>query len=283
MKRLVSSPTLGAGLISGWLDPEEAFRRATGEEPLEWQVPYLWETRNSVVLKGRQVGASTSGSVVAVRAARLGPNRLVAIVSPSQKQSAEVKERCRQSLERMKIPLILDNATTLGLGNGSRIISLPGTPKSVRGWSAHFLIIDEAAFLDPQTFLAARATVAATGGRVIVQSTPEAPYGHFYDIFSAATPVEDSFDAAGNPLDVEWVSFQVSSEDVSTIDADFLASERETLGEDDYAQEYLGRFGRAGMGLVDPNRLRDLTVRRVPAPSSEPSVWDRMRAARTSS
>jgi hypothetical protein len=276
---LVPSTKVGSGYAQGWLDPEEAFRRAVGAEPLDWQRPYLWETRNSVVLKGRQVGASTGASVVAVRAARLGPNRLVAIVSPSQKQSAEVRERCRQGLERMKIPLVMDNATTLGLGNGSRIISLPGTPKSVRGWSAHFLIIDEAAFLDPQTFLAARATVAATGGRVIVQSTPESPYGHFYELYNEATPVADSFEADGSPKKLEWVSFAVSSEDVTTIDPDFLASERATLGEDEYAQEYLGRFGRPGLGLVDPEKLKKLT--RGVEPVRAPTVWDTMREARS--
>lgn len=271
MAQLGADPRLGSGFGAGWLDPTKVFRAATGNDPLEWQVPYLWETRNSVVLKGRQVGASTSASGKAIRAARIGRNRLVAIVSPSQKQSTEVRERCEQGLANMGVQLKSNNATTLELHNGSRILSLPGTPKSVRGWSAHFLIIDEAAFLDPETFLAARATVAATGGQTVVQSTPAGPYGHFYDLFAEAVPVGEALLEDGSPdPTVEWVSFRVSSEDVPTIDPAFLAAERATLGEDDYAQEYLGRFRRAGMGLVDPDKLRDMTLREAGLPALVP-------------
>jgi len=162
----------------------------------------------------------------------------------------------------MRVPLVLDNATTLGLANGSRIISLPGTAKSVRGWSADFLVIDEAAFLDEETFVAARATVAATGGRVIVQSTPEGPFGHFFDLWETADP--------------SWEKFRVSSEEVTTIDPDFLRSEKATMPADQYAKEYLGQFGSAGMGLVDPKKLEELTRR---AEGDVPDgVWGRMRA-----
>ena len=278
MVTIAPSPHVGGNLLTGWLDPTEAFRRATGNEPLDWQVPYLWEIRNSVVLKGRQVGASTSASVLAIRAARLKSDQLVAIVSPSQKQSTEVKDRCRQGLDRMKVKLTLDNATTLGLGNGSRILSLPGTQKSVRGWSAHFLIIDEAAFLDQETFLAARATVAATGGRVIVQSTPAGPFGHFYDLFQEAVPSADLTEEDEIDPTIQWVSFQVSSEDVTTIDPAFLQAERDTLGEDEYAQEYLGKFSRPGLGLVNPDRLREMTMK--PTEAEAQSVFDQMRDAR---
>jgi phage FluMu gp28-like protein len=176
------------------------------------------------------------------------------------KQSSEVKLKAKNGLIRLGEDLVQDSADTLGLDNGSRIISLPGSPKSVRGWSAGLLIIDEAAFLDPETFLAARATVAATGGRTIVQSTPISPFGHFYDLFS--TP------------DAGWTKYQVSSEEVSTIAPSFLASEKAKLTDDEYAQEYLGQFASAGLGLVDPERLKELTLK----DPTQQSVWDKMRS-----
>lgn len=247
----------------GWRDPAYTFREAFGADPLEWQVPYLWDERNLVVVKGRQVGASTAAAATAIRYVRHFPNFLAAIVSPSLKQSAEVKLRAKEGLLRLDETLVQDSSTTLGLDNGSRILSLPGSAKAVRGWSAGLLIIDEAAYLDPDTFLAVRATVAATGGRVIVQSTPAAPFGHFYDLFQAD--------------DKGWGKYQVSSEDVSTISADFLASEKAKLSEDDYAQEYLGRFSSPGLGLVDPDRLRDLTLK--PDAVVDAGPWGRMRQA----
>jgi hypothetical protein len=245
----------------GWRDPGYTFRGAFGVDPLEWQEPYLWETANCGVVKGRQVGASTGAASTAIRYARHFPNFLAAIVSPSLKQSAEVKLRAKEGLVRLGEDLVQDSSTTLGLDNGSRILSLPGSAKAVRGWSANLLIIDEAAYLDPDTFLAVRATVAATGGRMIVQSTPSAPFGHFYDIITHPEP--------------GWSIYRVSSEDVPTVSRDFLASEKSKLSDNDYAQEYLGKFGAAGLGLVDPDKLREMTS--ADPPGDDP--WSRMRGA----
>jgi hypothetical protein len=223
------------------MDPEEMFRSANGLDPLPWQRQYLREVLNSLILKGRQVGASTCGATLAVRQARYVPGSLAAIVSPSLKQSSEVKIRASSSqLERLGEVLRRDSATTIELGNGSRILSLPGSAKSVRGWTADLLIIDEAAFLDQDTFLAARATTA-TGGRTVVQSTPAGPFGHFYDLWETTDPT--------------WAHYRVSSEEVGTIDPSFLARERATLSDDEYAQEYQAEFRVPGLGLVDPASL----------------------------
>jgi hypothetical protein len=255
------------------IDPTYGFEQAFGFPPMPWQVPYLWDTRNVANLKGRQVGASTAAAALCIRHARHVPGSLAAIVSPSLKQSTEVKLRAKQGLERLEEVLKIDSSTTLGLTNGSRIISLPGSAKSVRGWSATLLVIDEAAFLDPDTFLAVRATVAATGGRVIVQSTPAAPFGHFYDLYTAAE------DADTAPRDAPWVRYHVSSEDVDTISAEFLEEERARLRVDEYAQEYQGVFAAPGLGLVDPDRLRSLTLD-PPGGSqgtAEVSPWAKLR------
>jgi hypothetical protein len=69
----------------------------------------------------------------------------------------------------------------------------------------------------------------------------------------------------------------VSSEDVTTITPEFLAGERATLTDEEYAQEYLGQFSTPGMGLVDPEKLAALT-RTVPT-GVAPSVWDKMKGA----
>ena len=252
------------GHLAQWMGPRELFLAATGDYPLEWQEDYLLysATHDAVVLKGRQVGASTSAGVIAIRTARYSPGSFCAIVSPSQKQSTEVKERAKQGVLRLGDTLVKDNSTEIGFTNGSRIISLPGSAKSVRGWSCDLLVIDEAAFLDEETYLAARATVA-TGGRVIVQSTPNGPYGPFYDAWE---------EAAHTPT---WKRYRVSSEDVPTISKEFLARERAVLGKDEYAQEYLGVFTNPGLGLIDPDRLASLTLK--PDAQKAQDIWGRMR------
>lgn len=257
----VAVPGLGAAL-AGLLDPVEIFRAAFGMEPFDWQYSYLRETHNTVLLKGRQIGASTSTASLAIRHCKYISNTLAAIISPSLKQSTEVTVKARQGLQRMGEKLIQDSASVLGLANGSRIMSLPGTPRSVRGWTAGLLILDEAAFLDPMTILAARALVA-TGGRVIVQSTPAGPYGPFFDLFSSTEP--------------GWAKYRVRSDAAPSITKEFLATERASLSDEEYAQEYEAEFSTPGLGLIDPVRLRELT--NEPTEKAESSVWDKMRDA----
>ena len=243
--------------VRGW-DPVALFEMAHGFPPLDWQAPYLRETKNCVVLKGRQVGASTCAGLLAVRMAVYFPNTLAAVVSPSLKQSTEVKVRAKEGLDRLDVDVKQDSASMIGLRNGSRIMSLPGSAKSVRGWTADLLVIDEAAFLSQATFLAARAT-AATGGRIIVQSTPAGPYGHFYDMWKLEDPA--------------WAKYRVTSEEVDTISPEFLAAERASMTPEEFAQEYLAMFTRPGVGLVDPARLAELTAARE---EGTETVWDRM-------
>lgn len=254
-------PGLGS-YLAGWMTARELFIRATGEPPLDWQEDYLRETRDAVVLKGRQVGASTAGSVIAIRRARYYPGSLVAIVSPSLKQSTEVKERSKTGLIALGEHLVRDSSSEIGLTNRSRILSLPGSSKSVRGWSADLLIIDEAAFLDEETFVAARATTAATGGRTIVQSTPMGPFGSFYELWKEDDP--------------KWAKFRVRSDEVRTIDAEFLARERATMTPEKFTQEYEAEFTNPGLGLIDPERLAELTGDAPPGPDEAPDIWGRL-------
>jgi hypothetical protein len=250
--------------LRGWLSPVDLFGQATGYDinNTPWLIEYLDEQKDAIVLKGRQVAASTGAGVLAIRLARYVPWSLCGIISPGLRQSTEVKERAKSGLLRLGDHLVKDNSSEIALRNHSRVISLPGSAKSARGWSFDFLVIDEAAFLDQETFLAVRATVA-TGGRTIVQSTPEGPFGHFYDLWMEDDPAR--------------AKFRVRSDEVKTISAEFLAGERATMTAEEYSQEYEAEFTTPGLGLIDPERLKELTEEAQK--SGEPTVWDMLRGA----
>ncbi len=225
------------------LDPAELFRHAFGVEPHEWQRDYLREVRPTVVLKGRQVGASLAAASLAIHTAVYTANVNAVVVSPSLKQSAEIATKARVGLYALGIRLDQDSASSLRLANGSRILSLPGTARSVRGWSAKLLIIDEGAFVEGDTFVAARALVA-TGGRLVVQSTPALETGDFYELVEADDP--------------DWARFTIRSDEVPTISAAFLEGERRALSPDAYATEYECTFGKAGATLFSIEQLAGL-------------------------
>jgi len=227
------------------LDPAVLFEQAFGFAPLDWQRGYLREDRPTVVLKGRQVGASLSAAALAIHCVLYWPDVNAIIVSPSLKQSTEICTRARSGLRRLGITLAQDSTSTLRLTNGSRILSLPGTSRSVRGWTAKLLILDEAAFIEHETFGAARALIA-TGGRMVCQSTPADEYGDFHELVTGDDP--------------DWARFTVRSDEVPTISADYLAAERRAVSPDNFAREFECLFGKAGASLFTAERIANLIL-----------------------
>jgi hypothetical protein len=206
-------------------DAAETFRLAFAMEPKAHQVEYLAETQNLAVLKGRQIGMTQAAAALAIHTARSSYGPDVVIVSPSQRQSSEVALRAKMGLWSLGERLEQDSATLVRLANGSRIVSLAGTPRAVRGYSARLLIVDEAAFVTDETWAAARPITSATGGRTVVQSTAGRPVGWFYDLWQEPGP---------------WAQMKVPSEGI--LDAAYLEEERERLAPDVYAMEYGADF-----------------------------------------
>jgi hypothetical protein len=240
----------------------DLFRFALGEEPMSHQVQLMEETRDTCLVKGRQVGASTAVGVLAVHIARTVPQSDVVVVSWSAKQSSEIVKRARDIFDVLGEKLRQDSTSLLRTDFGSRIISLPGSSRAIRGYAPRLLVLDEAAYIPEDTWLAARPMVAATGGRTIIQSTPAGPFGYFYDI------------ASGNP---EWLHMTVRSDEARTITAERLAKYRGETSEDQYAQEFEAVFTAPGLGLVDPERLDELTRERLADEEQEKSPWKRMQ------
>jgi hypothetical protein len=228
------------------LDPALLFERAFSLSAHDWQRGYLRETRPTVVLKGRQTGASTAAAALAIHTTVYAANVNAVVISPTLKQSTEIATRARIGLRNLGVQLTQDSAAMLRLANGSRILSLPGTARSVRGWTAKLLILDEAAFIAPETIVAARALVA-TGGRLVVQSTPAGESGDFYAIVTADDP--------------EWARIVIRSDEVSTITAEFLEAERRAMSPDEYAMEYECTFGKAGASLFSVDKIAALILR----------------------
>lgn len=225
------------------LDPVVLFERATGLVALPWQKSYLRATGNVAVLKARQTGATTSAAAIALHCALYHEAVDVVLISRSQKQSGEIIKKVRHAARRLGIRFEQDSATMLQLVNGSRIVSLPGTPASVRGYSVGHggvMIIDEAAFVPPETWVAARALIAS-GGRWIVQSTPAGQYGDFFELVQAADP--------------DWLHLSIRADEVPHIPAEYLDAQRKAMTPDAYAQEFEAVFGKVAASLFTLDQI----------------------------
>ena len=102
--------------------------------------------KRAILNCSRQLGKSTVAAE-AVHWAFTRPGYLVLVLSPCERQSAEFLRKTAALVRKPDIQPRGDggNAISLLFPNGSRIVELPGTEATVRGFSASSLIlIDEA-------------------------------------------------------------------------------------------------------------------------------------------
>jgi hypothetical protein len=123
------------------------------------------------------------------------------------------------------------------LANGSRIISLPGSPDTIVGYSAiSLLILDEAARIKDDLYALVRPMLAVGGGRLIALSTPFGRRGWFWAAWSRC----DEAQLRGQPE--PWRRFRITAGQCPRISAEFLAEERLAIGERWFRQEYETEF-----------------------------------------
>lgn len=98
-----------------------------------------------VIVAARQLGKSETILRYALSTALSIDNVLIVIASGGRRQASEILRRIKQLIEGCpyKIKTRTYNTTEIELYNKSRIISLPNNPRTVRGYPAHYLFIDE--------------------------------------------------------------------------------------------------------------------------------------------
>src|SRR5262249_44841310 len=156
------------------------------------------------------------------------------LVSPSQRQSPELFAKVIDFLRVLEPveQLDEDNKLSATLRNRSRIVSLPGDPKTVRGFSGPALVIeDEAGYVGDEMVAALRAMLAVGRGRLILMGTPAGRRGHFYEACTGRA---------------DWERVFLTAKDCPRISEEFLAQELAALGPLMFAQEYQGQFIDAG-------------------------------------
>jgi hypothetical protein len=214
---------------------EKARRLSRGVEPLTildladrigftpdpWQRRVLTSTAPQILMNcSRQSGKSTMSSLLALHTALYDPGALSLITCPTLRQSGEMMDKVRQSYHRLGRAIELDHdresALTLRFPSGSRIVAL----------------LDEAAYVPEELYLAVRPMLAVSGGRLIAPSTPAGQRGWWYDEWTDGG--------------ASWERYHVTALECPRISAEFLARERER-GEKYYEREFMGVFHETDM------------------------------------
>jgi len=212
------------------LDPVALVAHA-GMTPDLWQARVLRSTSRRMLLNAsRQSGTSTTMAGKAVHAALYSPGSLSLLLSPSLRQSGELFRKCLdlyRALER-PTPAEAETRLTLELDNGSRIVSLPGTDGSIRGYSGvDLLAVDEASRVEDALYMAVRPMLAVSGGVLMALSTPFGTRGWWYEAWRSSEP---------------WERYEVPAAECPRISPAFLEEERRTMGSFWFDQEYGCQF-----------------------------------------
>jgi hypothetical protein len=186
----------------------------------------------------RQSGKSTVASIAACHRATFRQKSVQLLISPSLRQSSELFGKVLDVLRACPFApkRIEESKLSLRLANGARIISLPSSEDTIRGYSSVDRVIeDESAFVDDSLNIAVRPMLAVSGGDLWLMSTPNGRHGHFFE----------AWEKGGKT----WDRHTVAAREVPRIKPEFLEEEKRVLGAR-YAQEYECAFVTAATGRV---------------------------------
>jgi hypothetical protein len=217
-------------------------------EPDPWQQRLLRSRARKIIVNvARQQGKSTTAAAKAVHKAIFSPKSLILIVAPAVPQAGELRRKIDEHLRQLNLEVktVADNKRELEFANGSRIIIVAADEDTVRSYTAHMIIEDEAAMVPDVVYEAMEPMLLVTGGQHVLLGTPKGmKKHHFADIWHDAN--EDS----------GWDRYRVDAWENPRVPREVLQAlkdEKERLGRLWwFQQEYECSFVAAAQGLVYP-------------------------------
>jgi len=243
----------------------------SGLTPDPWQREVLESpARRVLLLCSRQAGKSRTAAALALKTALLEPPAEVLIISRALRQSAELLRKVRELYRGLQqarprrpppfrpVPLrqldaadvclgpgeqvVQQSVLQMELANGSRILSLPGSPDTIVGFSAiSLLVIDEAARVPDELYRAVRPMLAVSGGKLVCLSSAYAQQGFFYHEWTQGA--------------ASWQRIRVTAQECPRISPEFLAEELAAMGRRIFDREYGCQFTGVDDAAFDPGTV----------------------------
>jgi hypothetical protein len=204
-----------------------AFAEELGIFPDPWQHDLLRSQSGRILLNcSRQSGKSTMAALIGLHRALYHPGSLVLILAPAERQAKETFSKVADLYRKAGHSTPPDSSRKLGLEleGGSRIEALPGSERTVRGFSGvDLLILDEAARVHDGLYYATRPMLAVSGGALIMLSSPAGRRGVFFEEWTEG---------------IGWLRYEVPAAECPRITPAFLEEECRSLPRRVFDQEY---------------------------------------------
>ena len=214
-------------------------------EPFKYQDKLLRDPNPRIVAcMGRQTGKTTTIALKAIHFAFTHPDSMVLITSPSLRQSMIMFDRILSFLYRSKFlprSVVRKTRTIIQLSNGSQIVALPCSENLLRGYTAHLIVMDEAAFMPEDVITqVVFPMLSTTDGSAIFLSTPWGRDHFFYRAF----------------MDPKYSVHRVKSSECPLIKPEFLEEMRRNMTEQAYRMEYEAEFVEAASCYFPQDLIR---------------------------
>lgn len=175
------------------LDPRVRLAHWIGHEPDDWQVE-MFSTRSSEVAcrVSRQAGKTSVLAARAVEELHI-PESLSLCIAPAERQAKIIAREIARQLRRTDLVITRSTLTELEMSNGARVVALPSTSDTIRGYpSVSLLEIDECAFLQGEgggeDLISSVLPMLTAQGQVYFSSTPAGKGNYFAKLFLDAKP-----------------------------------------------------------------------------------------------
>lgn len=211
------------------------------------------DSRFRVVSAGRRLG-KTYLSVAEMAYAARYPKKRVYYITPTYRMAKQIawEDLKARLIEKRWIAKVNESDLSVTLVNGSKI-SLRGSdnPDSLRGITADFIVLDEAAYIDKEVWeMVLRPTLSTTGGGALFITTPCGINNWIYDLYQKGL----------DPTEEHWESFHFTSVEGGLIPEWEIEQAKNDLDELTFRQEYLADFTSA-TNLVYHAFNRELNIK----------------------
>lgn len=224
-------------------------RKLWDEELFDYQNEIVGNENNRQIIRwGRQSGKTFTLGRKALKEGSTIPGSNVLITAASQRQAIElyrgVQEAVRTShLTEDQWGIVDNKKTEMVFSHGGRIKAIPSgnDGRSIRGFTADTIIVDEAAYVPNIVFTQVLSSMLATkeDGEFIIASTPNGKSGFYYD----------------KSRDPYWSESYMSSEDAPKVKKSFIEEQKRQLSDIEYKQEILAQFVVDGTTFFDPDLI----------------------------
>jgi phage FluMu gp28-like protein len=234
------------------MDTVEFAEKTLKIKPFPYQAKLLQdESKRLVACMGRQSGKTTTIALKAIKFAVSNKAVTILITSPSLRQSMIMFNRIINLIATSPLKQRVTRATrtTIQFDNKSEIIALPASENMLRGYSAHMIICDEAAFMPEQLITnIIFPMISSTQGHAIFLSTPWGRNHFFYRAFM-------------NP---NYSVHRVRSSENPLITPQFLDEMRQNMTDEAYKMECEAEFVEAANSFFQQDLIRQCVVNDPP-------------------